>query len=148
MNRPAVTIASGFGLGFSPVAPGTMGSLLGLFFAYLSFELPIGIRLLALAVITGIGWWSSEKAGQAWGHDHPRIVVDEIAGQYLTLLAAPAVSWFLTGFLLFRLADIVKPYPASALDRKKGGFFTMADDMMAGIYALVALWVAVRIANY
>jgi phosphatidylglycerophosphatase A len=148
MKNTAALVATGFGVGFSPIAPGTFGSMLGVLLAFFTLGQALWIKLLVLALVTAIGIWASELVGRQWGHDHPRIVVDEIAGQYLTLLVAPGWIWFGWGFLFFRLADMTKPYPASVLDRKKGGFFTMADDLMAGLYALVALFALIEIRGY
>ena len=144
--RAAALIATGLGVGYSPLAPGTLGSLWGLALAGATSGLPWGFKLALLAAITAVGVWASERAGRAWGHDHPQIVIDETAGQDPTLLLAPDWTWFGWGFVLFRLADIVKPFPASWLDDKKGGFYTMADDLAAGLYGLLAMWVLQRIA--
>lgn len=138
--KVATAIASGLGVGLSPFAPGTLGSLWGVALSYAAFDWPPAARAAVLVALIAVGIWSSEGAGRAWGHDHPRIVIDEVTGQYITLLAAPSPVWFLWGFVLFRLADIVKPFPANVLDRKKGGVYTMADDGVAGVYGLLVLY--------
>jgi phosphatidylglycerophosphatase A len=141
----AGAIASGLGVGLSPFAPGTLGSLWGVALgaATLAWSLPAKAGVLAVLVVVGL--WASEQAGREWGHDHPRIVIDEVTGQYLTLFAAPSLAWFLWGFVLFRVADIVKPFPAGALDRREGGWFTMADDLVAGLYGALVLTLMVRL---
>lgn len=138
--KAAALIATGLGVGYSPLAPGSLGSLWGIALTAATLTLPLAVKLAVLALVTAVGIWASERVGRVWGHDHRQIVVDETAGQYLTLLAAPDVTWFAWGFVLFRVADVVKPYPASILDRKKGGFYTMADDLAAGLYGMLALW--------
>lgn len=142
--KAAALIATGLGVGYSPVAPGTLGSLWGLALAAATLAWPLPAKLALLALVSVVGVWASERVGRQWGHDHRQIVIDETAGQYLTLLLAPGLTWFAWGFVLFRLADVVKPYPASVLDEMKGGFFTMADDLAAGLYGLLALWVLTR----
>lgn len=149
MNRAAraiaVAVGTGLGAGFSPVAPGTAGSALGVVVFVLIA--PAGGGALALAVVALLlaGTWAAGVCGERYGaHDHGRIVVDEIAGQLIALATLPTtIGWLLGGFLLFRLLDITKPFPARRIDRtwrSAGG--VMADDVVAGVYANLALQVA------
>jgi phosphatidylglycerophosphatase A len=138
----AVAVGTGLGAGFSPIAPGTAGSLLGvaLFVPLAAPGLPA--VALALAVLFPAGVWAAGVCGERYGaHDHRRIVVDEIAGQLVALASFPAQpGWLLAGFLLFRLFDIWKPFPARRIDRQwRTPFGVMADDLVAGIYANLAL---------
>jgi phosphatidylglycerophosphatase A len=142
--HPAVLIATWFGAGRLPIAPGTWGSLAALPFAWaihLEFG-PAGLALAAAALFP-IGWWaSSVYCRYSRAKDPGAIVVDEVAAQWFTLVAAPLDPvYYGIGFLLFRLADIAKPWPASWADREvAGGLGVMLDDMLAGVYALAALW--------
>lgn len=145
--HPAALIATGGGLGHLPRAPGTFASLAALPVAWLlDAWAGRGAILLAGVVVALLGWW----AGQIYVSRHRvqdpgEIVVDEIAAQLLVLAAVP-LSLFSTvvGLLLFRLFDIAKPWPVSWADRSvKGGLGVMLDDLLAALYAAVALYGAV-----
>ena len=141
----AVVIGTGCGTGFSPFASGTVGSLLGvaLYVPLAAAGLPaVGV---AVALLFPVGVWAAGVCGRRYGaHDHGRIVVDEIVGQFIALAGFPAQpGWLLAGFLLFRLFDIWKPYPAGLIDsRWRTPFGVMADDVVAGVYANAVLQVA------
>jgi phosphatidylglycerophosphatase A len=99
------------------------------------------IQLIAIALVVIAGTWSAGVAERHFGkHDPGQVVIDEVAGMLITLFLNPA-GWFsaAVGFLLFRAADIVKPFPARRFERLPGGLGIMADDVMAGIYANLAL---------
>lgn len=141
-RTPAFWIASGFGAGLAPIAPGTVGTLAALLPWLLLRELPLWGYALAVLVVFAIGVWSANKVIAALGEEDPGLVVcDEFVGLWIALFAAPAGwAWMLAGFLLFRLFDIWKPWPVSWADRTlKGGFGTMIDDAFAGAYALLVL---------
>jgi phosphatidylglycerophosphatase A len=148
-RHPAVLIATGFGIGLIPFAPGSWGSLAALAFAWAMLALS-GIRGLAFvfAIVCGLGWWAAGAVVKASGLRDPAIIIiDEIAGQTLVLLAAPrdVVAWALA-FLLFRLFDIWKPWPVGWADRHlAGGLGIMLDDLLAASYALASLWVLLDI---
>ena len=132
-----------FGSGWLPGAPGTWGSLAALPFAWLilTYGGPGLLALAALAVF-GAGCWAADIAARETNTKDPSwIVVDEVVGQWLALLAAPfTLSGFATGFVLFRLFDIWKPWPISWADRRlEGGVGIMADDVLAAIYAAIIL---------
>ena len=139
LGNPLVLIATAAGCGFSPLAPGTIGSLLGAvlwWFAFAEFDL-LGRTLvacvaLALATVVVQRLQVRKPVG-----DSPAIVVDEIVGIWFALLAAPkSLYWVVAGFLLFRVLDIAKPWPISWADRSlKGGLGITVDDVMAGIAA-------------
>ena len=102
---------------------------------------PAGFALLTLALVA-VGVWLCGRTAAALGvHDHPAIVWDEIAGYFITLIAAPAGwFWLAVGFVLFRFFDILKPWPANLADRElEGGFGIMMDDVMAAVYAWLAM---------
>lgn len=146
MAKPAITfwhpahmLATWFGLGLLPKAPGTWGSLGALPFAWFinSFYGWPGL-LFASVIVFALGIWASGFYGAATSASDPgEIVIDEVAGQWLALVfAGQSLLLYAIGFILFRLADIFKPWPASWADRKvKGGFGVMLDDMIAGVYA-------------
>jgi phosphatidylglycerophosphatase A len=143
--HPASLIATWFGSGLLPWAPGTWGSLAALPFAWAIASL-FGERalLLAAAIVFFIGWWAAHRVARDSGIEDPgSVVVDEVAGQWLALVVTPP-SWvgYIAGFLLFRLFDITKPWPARWFDRHVGGGLgIMADDIAAGFYAATALLV-------
>ncbi len=145
LTDPVNFVAFGFGAGLAPGAPGTAGSLLGVGLAWLTVDLSLGLKLgVALFLFLAGVWLCGESARRIGVHDHAGIVWDEIAGVYVTLLAAPAglAAWVL-GFALFRVFDIVKPWPIRDLDhRLGGGLGIMLDDLVAALYAasLLALY--------
>ncbi len=134
--------ATGFGAGCAPVAPGTAGTMVAIPFVYIMqmFSIEAFIALTVLISLAGI-WICGQAAERLGVHDHPGIVFDEIAGYFITMIAAPAGwVWIALGFILFRLFDILKPWPISILDRRVGGGFgIMLDDIVAGVFALVVL---------
>ena len=142
MKRPVMWLATGFGAGLSPVAPGTAGSLVGVLFYMAMAGLPLLLYLALVLVLAVIGVRVCDGAGRALGvTDHPGIVWDEIVGLLITMAAMPP-SWqgVVSGFVLFRLFDILKPWPVARIDRGvKGGLGVMLDDVMAGLYALACL---------
>lgn len=145
LRHPAGWIASGFGSGFSPRAPGTVGTAAALL-PWLGLRtLPLPYYALAIALAFAIGVWASAWVVRRSGVQDPQVVVwDEFVGVWIALLAAPAGwSWMLAGFALFRLFDIWKPLPVSWADEKiHGGFGVMLDDVIAGIYALLVMQAA------
>ncbi|SDG95256.1 phosphatidylglycerophosphatase A family protein [Roseospirillum parvum] len=138
-SAAAHLLAIWFGCGLSPKAPGTVGSLAALPLAALLAWLG-GPWLLAGAtlVVAGVGWWASAEEARSSGDADPsRVVIDEVAGQWLTLIALPLDPLaYLIGFAAFRLFDITKPWPVGWADRRlKGGLGIMVDDLLAGCYA-------------
>jgi|SRR5690554_713752 len=134
--------AFGFGSGFAPKAPGTAGTLAAIPVYWLISDLSLPLYLLWLLVTFALGVYWCDKSSRALGvHDHPGIVWDEMVGYWLTMvLAPPGWYWMLAGFVLFRLFDIAKPWPISLADRKvSGGFGIMIDDVLAAVYAWLAL---------
>lgn len=141
---PVHFLAFGFGSGLAPWAPGTAGTLVGLVFEFLlrSAGADWTLRLIIAVMVTAAGIWiCGESARRLGEHDHPGIVWDEIAGILVTMLAAPA-GWrgMLFGFMLFRLFDVMKPWPISWADRKvSGGLGIMLDDILAALFAAAAM---------
>ena len=143
LRHPVGWIATGFGVGLSPFAPGTMGSLAALIPWWLWLRhLPAMEYAIVLALALAIGIWAGNWVIAKLRIEDPGVVVwDEFIGQWIALFAAPAGwLWILGGFALFRLFDIWKPWPVSWADQKlHGGFGVMFDDVLAGLYALAAL---------
>lgn len=147
MNRslmnPSVLLATWFGTGLAPFAPGTFGTL-----AAYPLALPLAFffgwqgLLLAAAAITAIGVWAAGSYGANKGLDDPQeVVIDEVAGLLFVLAIAPfeILAW-IAAFLAFRVFDILKPWPCNWLDRSlKGGVGVMADDLAAAIYAALVI---------
>jgi phosphatidylglycerophosphatase A len=128
--------------GYFPFAPGTIGSAAGL--VVFAASRAIGGPAVELVLIAGLfaaGVWSGRVAEEHFGGIDPGpVVIDEVVGMLITLALLP-VGWFgaAVGFLLFRVADVIKPYPAARLERLHGGLGIMADDAMAAVYSHVAL---------
>lgn len=141
-TKPWWYIATWFGCGLSPVMSGTVGSLGALPFAYPLQVYGGNLALLAASLVMFfIGWWASNQYLKATGRtDDPKeIVVDEVAGQWLLLSVLPP-TWhaYLLAFVLFRLFDVIKPWPVSWADREiKGGLGVMLDDMLASLYPIL-----------
>ncbi len=142
LRHPAGWIATGFGSGFSPFAPGTVGTATALLPWLWLRTLPLPFYALAVAFAFAIGVWASSWVVRRSGVNDPQVVVwDEFVGVWIALAAAPfGWVWALAGFALFRAFDIWKPWPVSWADRKlHGGLGVMLDDVFAGLYAMAAL---------
>jgi phosphatidylglycerophosphatase A len=145
MRQVIIFLATGAYTGYSPVAPGTAGSVVGLIIGY--FLAPMWQRepMIFVALFVGAyvpGCLIAGRAEQIFGeHDCSKIVLDEVYGMIATMFLNPlGWPWLLGGFLLFRIFDIIKPFPASLIDRKMpGGPGVMLDDLFAGIYANIVL---------
>lgn len=137
-----LSLSSNAGLGYAPFAPGTVGTLAGIPCFYLLSHLPWPLATLTLTALMLLSFWASELAGRIYGvADDGRIVIDELVGYLITVAFLP-FTWqtALLGFFWFRLFDISKPPPASWFDKKmKNGVGVVLDDVMAGIYAALAL---------
>ncbi len=140
MNVLAIALATALGAGYAPVAPGTFGSAVGLVLWWLLPQSPI-VQLAAILIVFALGSWSGSVAERHFKRTDPgHVVLDEVLGMQITLFMNP-VGWVgaLIGFMLFRVADIIKPYPANKLEALHGGFGIMADDAMAAVYSNLAL---------
>lgn len=139
MTRLAVFIATVGYCGYFPFAPGTVGSAAGLLFYALVWW--TGSPVVEVALIAGLfaaGVWAGTTAERYFGGVDPGpIVVDEVVGMLITLAFLPGLGWsgVLAGFVLFRIFDVIKPYPAGRLEQLHGGLGVMADDAMAAVYA-------------
>ena len=136
MNRLAMLLATAGGAGYAPVAPGTAGAAVGVLCAVLTRHWPMAGQATVLALVVAAGVWASHRAAVHFaGKDPAPVVIDEVAGQLATLfLVGGGAGALVLGFLVFRALDIVKPWPANALEALPGGWGIMADDLMAGLY--------------
>ncbi len=149
LRHPAALLATWFGVGLIPIAPGTWGSLAALPLAWAIRSLWGATGLaIALAIVFFTGWWAAAAVIKTSGIKDPGfLVIDEVAGQWLVLLAAPRdpLAWLLA-FLLFRVFDIWKPWPVRWADRDiTGGLGVMLDDLLAAVYAALVFSVLLAI---
>ena len=145
MRRFAIVLATVFGAGFFPVAPATFGSLVTLILWWFLAGpgVPVWLYLAITAAITVGGFWLCGEAEKSLGHDAHPIVLDEVAGQLITLILAPrSLLAGAVGFVLFRILDILKPPPAYQAQRLPGGVGVVMDDVFAGLYGLILMRLA------
>ena len=131
-------LASVFGAGYAPVAPGTVGSAVTLVAIWLLPWTTLGLTV-AVVVVTIVGIWAGSRVERVLGRKDPGlIVIDEVAGMLLAVIGLPrTIPVLVTAFLLFRLFDVWKPFPARESQVLTGGMGVMVDDLIAGLYALV-----------
>jgi phosphatidylglycerophosphatase A len=142
LSDPAILVATWFGCGLAPVAPGTAGSLAAVVIAYVLPWRPMYFTALAIA-LTPIAIWAAGVTARETNSKDPQIVVvDEVLGQWITLGGASVLNWksSLAAFVLFRLFDIWKPPPVRRLEALPGGTGIVADDLMAGLYGALVLF--------
>lgn len=138
--------ATVFGIGYLGKGVGTIAAFFGCVCWYLLFKndpaIPYAILLTVL--VTALGVWSGNMVEPLWGKDHGRVVIDELAGMFISLLFIPVtIPYILIGFILFRFFDILKPLLIRRLEAWPGGWGVMADDVLAGVYANIVLQVVV-----
>jgi phosphatidylglycerophosphatase A len=142
MHTLIMIIATGFYSGYLPRAPGTWGSLVGLALFFLLHTLSLEVYLAVVAGIFVLGTFAAGEAEKIMDRKDPGLVViDEIVGMLITMIAIPATPLTMAlGFLLFRIFDIWKPFPIHLIDQRfHGGLGIMLDDVVAGIYSLAAI---------
>lgn len=143
MTRLAVFVATVGYCGYFPFAPGTVGSAAGLvFYALVWWTGSTVVEISLIAGLFAIGVWAGTTAERYFGGVDPGpIVLDEVVGMLITLAFIPGIGWSgaLAGFVLFRIADIIKPFPAGRFEQLHGGLGVMADDAMAAVYANIVL---------
>ncbi|HHX8299849.1 TPA: phosphatidylglycerophosphatase A [Vibrio diabolicus] len=157
LKNPWHLLATGFGSGLSPFIPGTMGTLAAVPFFLLLAQLPFTAYVIVVLISCVIGIQICQvTSADMKVHDHGSIVWDEFAGFWITMGIVPALNipltewkWLLTGFILFRFFDIVKPWPIGWLDKRvHGGLGIMVDDIVAGVMAGVALFLVAKYAGW
>jgi phosphatidylglycerophosphatase A len=149
MRRAGLIVATVGYLGYAPVAPGTFGSAAGLVLFYLvRLTGSSVVEAAAIALVSGFGVWSATLAERHIGRADPApVVIDEVAGMLITLAFLPvALPGAVVGFLIFRILDVVKPWPSARLEALPEGVGIMADDVMAAIYGNLVMraliWIA------
>ncbi|MDE1221064.1 phosphatidylglycerophosphatase A [Vibrio aestuarianus] len=149
LKNPWHLLATGFGSGLSPVVPGTMGTLASVPFYLLFVQLPIALYVSIVVITCLVGVKICQVTSDDMQvHDHGSIVWDEFAGFWITMLVVPLFNlspldwkWLVTGFVLFRFFDMVKPWPIGWLDKRvHGGLGIMLDDIVAGGMSAIALY--------
>lgn len=149
-QKAIVFLATGGWIGFSPVAPGTFGSLAALPICLLISLMPIGAAAIFVVTLIGLSTWIAHSAEKIEARKDPKqVVVDEICGMAITLFALPFTPFFIIGgFALFRVFDILKPFPIRWIDNNvHGGLGIMLDDIIAGIFANGLLWIGLYLSN-
>ena len=142
MKYFSLFLATGFGVGYSPVAPGTLGTLVAIPIYYFLSKIPSPLYEITLIGFFFLSVWISENAEKFFGKkDDQRIVIDEVIGFLITMLWVPkTIRFIIIGFFLFRFFDILKPFPIRRLEKGfKGGFGVVLDDVVAGVYANIIL---------
>lgn len=153
MKRLSEVIATCFYAGHAPVVPATFGAAVGAVLFWLFMPDVAWVQAVVTLALIGLAVYTSGIAEQRYGHDGRPIVIDEVAGMFVSLCFLPmdgAVSPFsliLGAFLLFRVFDIVKPYPARSFQELRGGWGVTMDDVAAGVYANVCMRVAILLAG-
>jgi len=140
--------ATGFGIGYLPIAPGTWATLLAIPMGSFLSKMPSPFYELTLLTLFFLSSWISEKAESLFGRrDDPRIVIDEMLGFFITLFWIPKTALSIgVGFLLFRFFDILKPFPIRYLEKRlKGGYGVVMDDVVAGVYGNIVLRVGISL---
>jgi len=138
--------ATVFGIGYLGKGVGTIAAFFACICWYLLWHNGAMVvpAILLTVVVTALGIWSGNKVEPIWGKDHNRVVIDEVAGMFVSLLFVPVtLSYIIAGFILFRFFDIFKPLFIRRLEALPGGWGVMADDLLAGVYANIILQIIV-----
>lgn len=146
MNKAAVLIGTTFGSGYAPIAPGTVGALVTIVALWV---LPLPSTLFFSHIIVFfffIGVWAAAVCEKRWGSDPGRVNWDESVGMMIAVIALPkTLPMYAAAFVLFRLFDIVKPFPVNRAEKLPGGWGIMIDDVIAGIYTNLAAQIGARL---
>lgn len=139
---PRYFVAFGFGSGTISTAPGTMGTIMAIPFYLLLRPLPLYLYIIFVICFIAASAWLCEKLSRdTHTHDHPGMNIDEFAGFFVTMINAPwGWPWILLGFLLFRIFDVLKPWPISYIDKKMtSGLGMILDDVVAGLFGFILI---------
>jgi phosphatidylglycerophosphatase A len=142
MKRLTILLATWWGVGFCPLAPGTVGTLAAIPLFLILSLLPLWLYLLCVLGIALLACWAAGRAETIFGgQDHRAIVIDEVVGLLVVMIALPPTwPFLLAGFILFRTFDVIKPPPIRFLERTvKGGYGVVLDDVLAALYAYLVL---------
>jgi len=148
VTRLAVLVATAGCAGYFPIAPGTIGSAVGLLvYSVVWWTQSAVVEIFLITILFGAGVWAGTTAERYFGGIDPGpVVIDEVVGMLITLAFIPVgLSGALAGFFLFRLFDVIKPFPAARFEKLHGGLGVMADDAMAAIYANLSLRLVIRL---
>ncbi|MBN1466565.1 phosphatidylglycerophosphatase A [candidate division KSB1 bacterium] len=146
MKVLAKIIGSTLGCGYFPVAPGTVGSLVAIIALWLLPTMDLSTLLLISLIFFFVGVWAATICEREWGHDAGRIVWDEVVGMMISIVALPKQALIYgAAFFLFRLFDIIKPFPANASQRLPKGWGVMIDDVIAALYTNIVLQIVLLI---
>jgi phosphatidylglycerophosphatase A len=151
MNEKLIKLlATGFGSGLAPVAPGTIGTLVGVGICLICWSLPWPLRLFIVIALAGLSIYVAGLAEKIYRKkDDQRIVIDEIAGFQVAMLPVTITGLhLLVGFVLFRIFDILKPFPLRDLQKVSGGLGIVLDDIAAGIYVGAVMWVLIFLVKF
>jgi phosphatidylglycerophosphatase A len=144
-------IASIFGIGYIRKGGGTVAAAFAVLIWWLIFKnigTNIAVELAITFVVTALGIWAGNKVEAEWGKDSYRVVIDEVAGMFISVLFVPLDwKWLIAGFILFRIFDIAKPLYIRRMEALKGGWGVMFDDVLAGIYANIVLQIIILLVN-
>ncbi len=147
-SAAALGMATGCGLGYSPVAPGTVGSLAGppLVWGWQQFQLPLAASAVAAALLFLLGVAVCDRSSRQMGMKDPGCIVYDEIWAFVIVFAFVEITWVsaIVGFLWFRLFDVTKPFPIKRFESMPGGWGVMVDDLIAAIYAAGALWLTQR----
>ncbi|MFC2085541.1 phosphatidylglycerophosphatase A [Bacteroidota bacterium] len=146
LNNLERAIGSGFFTGYIPVASGTFGSLAAvLIYLIPGFENPT-IMIFSISVFTILSISLGKKFESIYGKDPKQFTIDEFVGQWISLLFIPKIIWLITCvFIIWRFMDIVKPFPARQLEKIKGGWGIVLDDIISGFYTLVVVHILITL---
>ncbi len=148
LRRIGVFVATCAYVGYAPVAPGTFGSAVGLAVLYaVRHQGTRTVEAATIVVLLAIGLWAATEAERHFGRSDPGpVIIDEVIGMLITLAFVPVnLAGAILGFFIFRVLDVVKPWPARRLEHLPGGFGVVLDDVMAGIYGNLAMWGLIRL---
>ena len=146
MGRLAVFIATFGYVGYFPIAPGTAGSIAALaLYALVRWLGTPAAELVTIVAVAGVGVWAAHRTERALNLKDPgAVVIDEVLGMLMTLAFMPlSIGGIVAGFVLFRIFDVIKPFPAGRLEHLPGGFGIMADDAMAGVYGQIVMRIGI-----